>query len=68
MWIYCLIFGIAGAIVGALAATLMHLSRSSYGVLRIDDTDPDRKLYRFEINDLKTLDKHDSITLKITRK
>lgn len=68
MWIYCLIFGISGAIVGALAATLVHLSMSSYGVLRIDDTDPDKKLYRFEINDLKTLDKYDRITLKITRK
>ena len=68
MWIYCLIFGIAGSIVGALASTLVHLSRSSYGVLRIDDTNPDKKLYRFEINDLKTLDKHDCITLKITRK
>lgn len=68
MWLYCLIFGIAGAIVGFLIATLIDLSRSSYGVLRIDDTDPDKKLYRFEINDLKTLDKHDRITLKIARK
>lgn len=68
MWLYCLIFGIAGAIVGFLGATLIDLSKSSYGVLRIDDTDPDKKLYRFEINDLKTLDKHDRITLKITRK
>ena len=49
MWIYCLIFGIAGAIVGALAEILVHLSRSSYGILRIDDTDPNKKLYRFEI-------------------
>ena len=68
MWIYCLIFGIAGSIGGALVATLIHLSQSSYGILRIDDTDPNKKLYRFEINDLKTLDKHDRITLKITRK
>lgn len=68
MWLYCLIFGIAGAIVGFLVATLIDLSKSSYGVLRIDDTDPDKKLYRFEINNLKTLDKHDRITLKITRK
>jgi hypothetical protein len=68
MWLYCLIFSIAGAIVGFLVATLIDLSKSSYGVLRIDDTDPDKKLYRFEINDLKTLDKHDRITLKITRK
>lgn len=68
MWLYCLIFSIAGAIVGFLVATLIDLSKFSYGVLRIDDTDPDKKLYRFEINDLKTLDKHDRITLKITRK
>lgn len=68
MWLYCLIFGIAGIIVGVLATILIDIAKSSHGLLRIDNTNPEKKLYSFEIDNLEVLDHADSITLKITRK
>lgn len=68
MWLYCLIFGVVGMFVGALAATLVYISKSSHGILRIDDENPEKKLYSFEIDNLETLDHSTQIILKITRK
>lgn len=65
MWLYCLVLGI---VLGSLATIFIGRAISSHGVLRIDNTNPEKKLYSFEIDNLEVLDRKNHITLKITRK
>lgn len=68
MLVNCLIFFLLGGAIGFLTSTIINQSRYSHGILRIDNTKPDKKLYSFEINNLDILDRKDKIILKITRK
>lgn len=65
MWLYCLILGI---VLGSLATIFIDRAMPSHGVLRIDNTNPEKKLYSFEIDNLEVLDRTKHIILKITRK
>lgn len=65
MWLYCLVLGI---VLGSLATIFIGRAMSSHGVLRIDNTNPEKKLYSFEIDNLEVLDRTKHIILKITRK
>ena len=48
-----------------LGVIIKSLIKTSVGTLLIDKNNPDKDLYRFEINDLTVLDKKNYITLKI---
>ena len=56
------IFGVlVGIYIGARARTPV----TAYGVLRIDHNSSEKDLYRFEIDDLESLDTKTQIVLKI---
>lgn len=59
-------------LIGAAIATLFCLicfyGRLAGGVLRIDHSNPEKDVYRFEINDLDKLNKKRRIVLKIDHK
>lgn len=54
---------LAGLIVGFCLANLVK--RSATGILRIDRSNPEKDLYRFDIDDLDALDKQKYVKLKI---
>lgn len=58
---------VIGVLLGSILTSLYdfyHFS-NAHGILRIDNSDPDKKLYRFEIDDLGDLDDASHVTLKI---
>ena len=55
----------AGTFVGAFTVCLWTRTRSTAGTLRIDCSDPNKDLYRFEIDDLGKLSKKKRIVLKV---
>lgn len=60
------IFNLAGVAEGVAAAlALSKLMRKSEGVLRIDHSNPEKDMYRFEISDLDGLSKKKHIVLKV---
>ena len=68
MYLEYALFYLLGIVVGYLIFRLWQHIKSAYGVLRIDDkTDPDKKIYRFEIDDLNVLDYKDHVMLDIKR-
>lgn len=57
-----------GLLVGSIFTSLfVSAFRTTHGVLRIDHSDPEKDLYRFEIDDIETLQekKVRAIVLKI---
>lgn len=55
-----------GIIVGSIVTNVIMLWRTSYGVLRIDSkSDPDKDLYRIELNDLDSVSKKKRIMLRV---
>lgn len=54
-----------GVLVGTIIASILLSNRSGSGVLKIDHSDPEKDVYRFEINDLDSLNKKKEIVLKI---
>ena len=56
---------LAGPVVGFGVAYVMFNLRCASGTLRIDHSNPEKDLYRFDIYDLDTLDKKVFIKLKI---
>lgn len=50
---------------GIIVNELLQYLKKCYGVLRIDQTDPEKDMYRFEINSLDELSKKRYIVLKI---
>lgn len=58
---------ILGVIVGATVSTIFNCVRTSYGTLMIDTSNPEKDLYRIQIDELDTLDKKHRIILDIDR-
>lgn len=56
---------IIGAIVGAIIYAIMQKIFAAHGILRIDHSDPEKDLYRFEIKNLDKLNKRSYVELKI---
>jgi hypothetical protein len=56
---------VAGLILGLLIG-LIAWRRPFLGTLKIDHSDPEKDLYRFEIEDLDGLSKRRAIRLKVT--
>lgn len=55
-----------GIILGALVTILIYLARTS-GTLKIDQTNPEKDVYRLEINDLDSLIKKQRVVLKVDK-
>ena len=58
-------FFIAGACVGVIVYALMQRIFAAHGTLRIDHSNPEKDLYRFEIDDLEKLNSKSYVELKI---
>ena len=56
---------IFGFVLGIAVTLFVQSIRTVYGVLRIDKKNPEKELYRFDIDDLEVLDKKKRIVLKI---
>ena len=56
---------IIGAIIGAIIYAVMQKIFVAHGILRIDHSDPEKDLYRFEIENLDKLNKRSYVELKI---
>ena len=60
-----IVFLIIGAIMGASTYALMQRIFVAHGILRIDHSNPEKEVYRFEIDDLDKLNKKSYVELKI---
>ena len=56
---------IVGFVVGLLMDVIVRLLERPAGVLKIDCSNPEKDVYRFEIDDLDSLHKKKRIVLKI---
>lgn len=56
---------IVGILVGMVVAVIIYTACKIAGVLKIDHTNPDKDIYRIEIDDLSKLDHKSRIILKI---
>lgn len=55
-----------GVLIGMIIASLFFFNpRTTYGVLRVDHSDPKKDLYRFEIDDLDKLRTKKKVILTI---
>lgn len=58
---------ISGIVIGINSCRLYFQLRSAYGELRINETNPEKDVYRLEIEDLDLLRKKKQIVLKIKK-
>lgn len=56
---------VCGALAGILLTTFCLGVKSATGVLRVDNSNPERTLYRFEIDELDVLDKKTLVIMKV---
>ena len=55
-----------GVIIGCLVSNIIFFIRYRYGgTLRIDNSNPEKDVYRFEIDDINKLSKFKRIILKV---
>lgn len=55
----------AGAIVGGIASSIRYWMKRTSGTLRIDHSNPEKDIYRFEVDNLNNISKKKEIVLKI---
>lgn len=60
-YLWCLI----SLFIGAIAMHILNHKRRPDGVLRIDHTNPEKDLYRFEIDNLDNLSARNRIVLRV---
>ena len=66
MSILCWIASILGTIFGFIGATIYYNARNAFGTLKIDRTNPEKDVYRFNINgDLDELPRKKRIMMRI---
>lgn len=60
-------FLIGGLLVGSLLGNVVSIIyiRRTYGTLRIDHSNPEKDVYRFEIDDIDSLSRKKRIVLKV---
>lgn len=58
---------ISGIVIGINSCRLYFQLRSTYGELRINETNPEKDIYRLEIDDLDSLLKKKQVLLKIRK-
>ena len=61
----CLLWSVVGILIGCIINILICCAHSSSGTLRIDHTNPEKDVYRIEIDDLDKLSKKKRIILKV---
>lgn len=54
-----------GVFIGALMTSIMRDIRAGSGTLRVDHSNPEKDVYRLEVDDLDKLDKKKRLNLKI---
>lgn len=59
------IWFLIGIVIGSIVSNIIFYIRTGSGTLRIDHSNPDKDLYRFEIDDLDKLDSQKKVLLKI---
>lgn len=62
---FYLLWFVVGVSIGSIIASIIFYVRSSSGTLRIDRTNPEKDVYRLEIDDLDKLSKKKHVILKI---
>lgn len=65
MTIEFLIAHAIGLVLGSIITNLIFYIRSASGTLKIDHTNPEKDVYRFEINDLDKIVNRKNIVLRI---
>ena len=61
-----ILVAIAGVLVGIIASYVFQVVQTAYGTLRIDHTDPEKDLYRIDIDgNFDNISKEKRIILKI---
>ena len=60
-----LVVYLLGVLFGAIVANVLRFEFKSFGVLRIDHSNPEKDVYRFEIDKLESLSSKKKIVLKI---
>lgn len=56
---------IIGAAIGAIVTMIFHGGAFATGTLRIDRSNPEKDIYRIDINDLDSLNKKSRVVLKV---
>ena len=54
-----------GAVVGSIVTSVVYFFRKGCGVLRIDHSNPEKDIYRFDVADIDALSKKRRIVLKV---
>lgn len=62
--VHLLVF-LGGAVAGLVAASIIYLIKRASGTLKIDHSNPEKDIYRIEIDDLDALSKKNRVVLKI---
>lgn len=57
-----------GVLIGILISIIFNKMRKTHGVLKIDHSNPEKDVYRFEIENLDNISKMREITLLIDHK
>lgn len=60
-----IICGLVGTLIGSIISNIIFYALSGSGTLRIDHSDPEKDVYRIEIDDLDNLSKHKRVILKV---
>lgn len=59
---------VLGTLFGSILSNLIFYAQSGHGILRIDQTNPEKDLYSLELNSLDDLPKKKRIVLTISTK
>ena len=59
------IWFLVGVIVGSIISSVMYWRKRTTGTLRIDHSNPEKDIYRFEVDGIENLAKKKEIILKI---
>lgn len=55
----------AGVLIGSIISNIIFYACSASGTLRIDHSDPEKDVYRLDVNDLSKLSKYKRVIFKI---
>lgn len=59
------LIGIVGSLIGSALTVIVFYSLFTDGTLRIDRTDPEKDIYRIDLNSLDNLHKKRRVVLKV---
>jgi hypothetical protein len=56
---------LTGVILGTVISTIVYKSQPAVGTLRIDSSNPEKDVYRFDIDDFESLSKRKRLILNV---